>query len=262
VISCLQFKSNSNLKKDYSSLYTMNLVIALLFIIIVYVAITFYNVNDPFITSGLVCVGLGFLVMLFMNPNSEEGLVGGFSGGLRTPDGDMTNSDGLNYEPDRPEFAHISKNFSMPVGQDERDYDFSKPNEGRNDDEMDNGDVVTQFITGGANTYIPQEVHSDNYYQVADLAYPKKPGQEIGDGSDLLYGQMVPLNEGAISNDDKLSRAQIHRSMMNKRATDGAVRATRNQFDKYFVNEFAEAEASEWWNNQADENETEYFYGK
>jgi hypothetical protein len=82
----------------------------------------------------------------------------------------------------------------------------------------------------------------------------------MGAGSDLLYGQSVPLNENAINIDDKLSRGQMHRSLMNKRAIDGTVRATRNQFDKYFVNELDENEKREWWNHQADDVETDYQY--
>jgi hypothetical protein len=144
-------------------------------------------------------------------------------------------------------------NELRPAG-DKSDYQFGN-------NELDNADVVNQFITGGAQTHVTGEVTSANFYEVRDLVYPKKAGERIGYAKpDIVYGSHLPLNDEAISIDDKLTRGQIHRSEMNKRAIDGAVRSTRDQFNKYFANELPEAEAAEWWNNQAEDAETDYKY--
>jgi len=248
----------------------VGLVLALLFIIIVYCVVTMYDPDDPFVMSGLLAVCASFFVLLYYSKTAAEvaeNLVDQtiFTGKnhpgdnyLRTPYGDVVGKGGDLQFDDQDHalsrYGNISRNFDVaPVGQTDRDYNFEN-------DELDNGDVVTQFLTGGANTYVPGEVKSANYYSVHDLAYPKHPGQEMGEGSDLLYGNSVPLNERAITMDDKLSRGQKHRAQMNKRAIDGAVRATRNQFDKYFVNELDENEKREWWGGQAEDNETDYKY--
>lgn len=244
----------------------MGLVLTLLFIIIVYCIVTMYDPDDPFVMSGLLAVCVSFFILLYYSKTATdvaENLIDQINympgdNRLRNPYGNVVGVKGNLQFDDQDhalsKYGNISRNFDVaPVGQTDRDYNF--PN-----DELDNGDVVTQFLTGGANTYVPGEVKSANYYSVHDLAYPKHPGQEMGAGSDLLYGNGVPLNERAINMDDKLSRGQKHIAQINKRAIDGAVRATRNQFDKYFANELDEAEKREWWGGQAEDNETDYKY--
>lgn len=261
-------------------LSSSQVLILMLFIIIVYVCVTMYDPNDPFIMSGLLAVGTAFIYMAWnaWSAGSEEGLTGTdfFIGkvpgqipftankSLQSVGGDAINNADGNLQFDDQSYSTtgvaVSRDFGViPVSQLQRDYNLP---ESAADDagEMDNADVVTRFITGGADTYVPEEASSQSYYKVYDLAYPKHPGYEMGSGSDLLYGQSVPLNENGINNDDKLSRGQMHRSQMNKRAIDGAVRATRNQFEKYFGNELDENEKREWWSHQADDVETDYQY--
>jgi len=231
------------------------LVIAMLFIIIVYVTHTMYDPNDPFLMSGLFSVGVAFLVLVYYGVNYEpENLVDRpLSGRLRVPDGDVVKG----FSPDSPGELNYADGMypdELRPSGDKSDYQFGN-------DELDNADVVNQFITGGANTFNTGEVTSANFYEVHDLAYPKKAGEKIGYAKpDVIYGNHLPLNNDAISIDDKLTRGQIHRSEMNKRAIDGQVRATRDKFSKYFANELPEAEASEWWNNQAEDEETDYKY--
>ena len=221
------------------------MLLALLFVIIIYVVYSMYDPKDHFTTAGLIAIGGAFMVLVFTH-NANDNLVDGPAQTELRP----VTSDVHSIERD------VSvKNFDIPLGQMDRDMAFSE------NSEIDNGDVVNQFITGGAQAYVPQEVQSDNYYSVHDLAYPKHPGEAIGEAKpDYLLGSLVVLNDDAISMDDKLARGQTHRSEMNKRAIDGAVRATRHQFDKYFANELPENESREWWNNQADDNETDYKY--
>lgn len=248
-------------------------LILMLFIIIVYVCTTMYDPTDPFIMSGLLAVGAAFLYMVWnvsTKDLGEEGLTSTpdkipFSNkkSLQSVGGDVISSDG-NFQFDDQSYdstgVKVSRDFGViPVSQLQRDYNIPDTN-ADNPDEYDNADVVTRFITGGADTYVPEEASSQSYYKVHNLAYPKHPGYEMGAGSDLLYGQSVPLNENGINNDDKLSRGQMHRSQMNKRAIDGTVRATRNKFDKYFGNELDENEKREWWSHQADDVQTDYQY--
>jgi len=225
--------------------------VAMLFIIIVYVTYTMWDPNDPFLMSGLFSVCSGFLVLVYYSNTYEpaENLVDRpLAGKLRDVYGNVVNStNDLQVEDQR------YPNELRPVGE-KSDYRFEN-------DEIDNGDVVNQFVTGGANSHVSGEITSSNFYNVHDLAYPKKAGEKIGYAKpDLVYGSHLPLNNDAISIDDKLTRGQIHRSEMNKRAIDGQVRATRDKFSKYFTDELGEAEASEWWNNQAEDEETDYKY--
>lgn len=253
-------------------LTSSQVLILMLFIIIVYVCVTMYDPSDPFIMSGLLSVGLAFIYMTWnaWSSGSEEGFTSTpgqipFTAhkSLQSVGGDVIGPDG-NLQFDDQSYATtgvaVSRDYGViPVSQLQRDYNLPE-SAADEPGELDNADVVTRFITGGADTYVPEEASSQSYYKVYDLAYPKHPGYEMGAGSDLLYGQSVPLNENGINNDDKLSRGQMHRSQMNKRAIDGAVRATRNQFEKYFGNELDENEKREWWSHQADDVETDYQY--
>jgi len=225
--------------------------VAMLFIIIVYVTYSMWDPSDPFLMSGLFSVCSAFLVLVYYSNTYEpaEHLVDRpLAGKLRDVYGNVIDrSNDLQVEDQR------YPNELQPVGQ-KSDYQFGH-------DEIDNADVVNQFVTGGANSHVSGEITSANFYNVHDLAYPKKAGEKIGYAKpDLVYGSHLPLNNDAISIDDKLTRGQIHRSEMNKRAIDGQVRATRDKFSKYFTDELGEAEASEWWNNQAEDEETDYKY--
>lgn len=68
----------------------------------------------------------------------------------------------------------------------------------------------------------------------------------------------IPLNNRATSVDENLARKMQHRGAMNKKAIDGAVRATRNLYEKYFRNELDENERKEWWTAQAQDMETDF----
>jgi hypothetical protein len=235
------------------------LFLVILFVIIVYVAHSMYDPSDPFIMTGLLSVGIGFVALVYIvsNEKSENLIVLPRESPLVYPSSNVVSDGELSYnDQDYSDGPSISRNFIMdPIGQTDRNFSFEN-------NEMDNADAVAQYVTGGAQTYIPSEVSSSNYYSVHDLAYPKRPGSEIGDARpELVFGSgSVVLNDNAISIDDKLTRGQQHRAEMNKRAIDGAVRATRDQFSKYFANELPENESREWWDGQADDMETDYIY--
>lgn len=215
------------------------MLFTLLFVIIIYAIYSVYQ-KDPYVTLGLSVVGVVFVALAFSYRTAN--LVDG------PPQTELRPID-TNVQSIDKDVS--SKNFDMPLSQVDRDIAFTESS-------ADNADVVSQFLTGGSEVYEPQEAKSANYYSVHDLAFPHHA--KIDGKADLLLGSLVPLNDDAINMDDKLARGQTHRSEMNKRAIDGAVRATRNQFDKYFANELPENESREWWSHQADDNETDYKY--
>lgn len=58
------------------------------------------------------------------------------------------------------------------------------------------------------------------------------------------------LNGRGYNVDEQMARMQSHISDRNRRAINGAVRATRNKFDKFFEQELRENETRHWWENE------------
>lgn len=126
---------------------------------------------------------------------------------------------------------------------------------------FDNSDVVETVIRGSSE-YEPRESESTNFYRLEDLVYKPKINMAaksfLGPEGPVYAEYHQPINGRAISADDKLTRRQQHISLMNKRAIDGAVRATKNQFSKYFQNELNEASAREWWDDEEEDAELDF----
>jgi hypothetical protein len=67
------------------------------------------------------------------------------------------------------------------------------------------------------------------------------------DNSDLVNDMD---NEKLTTADERLATKAIQSGKKNKRAIDGAVRATREQFDCHLEDELDEHEKLRWWGNQ------------
>lgn len=117
---------------------------------------------------------------------------------------------------------------------------------------FDNSDLIQEYIQKGNTIFQPGTAQgvtttSSAYHSNFTLAQP---------GMYMEYS--VPLNGRAYNADEALARKQQHRSSMNKRAIDGAVRSTKNIYKKFFTDELKENENREWWSAEAQEFETDY----
>jgi hypothetical protein len=115
---------------------------------------------------------------------------------------------------------------------------------------IDNGDVF-DAVFGRNASMIPLEVYSDNYNNVKDREWYTKFFQQPENIVTERNGS-IPLNEGGINADSALTRRQIFRGDMNKKAIDGAVRATRTLNERVYTHELAENYAREWVSDQGD----------
>ncbi len=238
------------------------LFIVMIFIIIVYVALSMYNPNDRFMTAALSTLGVTFFFLVYYGWNIKESLVDyEHAPGLGASDHYLrpAENSGLNMD---DQDRHLSKQGNIsweddagPVTQTDRDILMES-------NDFDNSDIVSAYTEGASQTHVPLEGSSSDFHSVHQLAYPKHPGYETGDGpTDLMYSEyQVPLSDRAINMDDKIARKQHHRADMNKKAIDGAVRATRDQFKRFFSNELAEADAEPWWEGGDTDKETDFKY--
>ena len=119
-------------------------------------------------------------------------------------------------------------------------------------DDLDNSDMVQIAMQRGSSIFQPNTAQGTTasqagYHSNFKLAQP---------GMYMEYS--VPINPRGYTADEALARLQQHRSEINKKAIDGAVRSTRNVFEKYFVNELKENEDREWWSAEAQPMETDF----
>jgi hypothetical protein len=130
----------------------------------------------------------------------------------------------------------LQRQYGMPVGED--------------DSYIDNSDVVEQSISGGDSVFQPmmQGSSATSAGQLGNFAMGR-PGRSV------LHD--IPQTNLA-SADELVARKQAHNLDLSRRAIEGAVRSTRNKFDKYFQNELAECEGLVWWSAEASEADTDY----
>lgn len=119
-------------------------------------------------------------------------------------------------------------------------------------DDLDNSDLVQYAMQKGSTIFQPNTAQgvtasSSAYHSNFKLAQP---------GMYMEYS--VPINQRGYNADEALSRIQQHRSSINKRAIDGAVRSTRNIYERFFQNELNENEQREWWSAEAQPFETDF----
>jgi hypothetical protein len=244
------------------------LFIVLIFIILVYVAHSMYNPDDRFMSAALATLGGSFMLLVYYGWGQDESFVdyehapglGASDHILRPADNDTLRDGRLNFnDQDRHLNTHGNISWEDDAGyvtQTDRDLAMES-------DDLDNTDVVRAYTEGGVSrTHMPLEATSSDFHSVRQLAYNKHPGYNTGEGpGDLLYSEyQVPLSDRAINMDDKMARKQHHRADMNKKAIDGAVRSTRDKFDKYFANELPENESREWWGGDALDKESDFKY--
>lgn len=119
-------------------------------------------------------------------------------------------------------------------------------------DDLDNSDFVQDAMQKGSSIFQPNTAQGVTasraaYHSNFTLAQP---------GMYMEYS--VPINPRGYNADEALARKQQHRADINKKAIDGAVRSTRNIFNRFFQNELQENENNDWWSAEAAEFETDF----
>jgi len=119
-------------------------------------------------------------------------------------------------------------------------------------DDLDNSDFVQESIQKGSSIFQPNTAQGVTASQAAYHSNFKlaQPG--------MYMEYSVPINPRGYTADEALARKQQHRADINKKAIDGAVRSTRNIFNRFFQNELNENEEREWWTAEAANFETDF----
>lgn len=117
---------------------------------------------------------------------------------------------------------------------------------------IDNSDLIEDFMQKSSSIFQPNTAQgvtatSSAYHSNFTLHEP---------GMFLQYS--TPINSRGYTADEGMSRLQQHRSSINKRAIDGAVRTTKNRFAKFFANELDENEKRVWYSAEAADIETDF----
>ena len=174
---------------------------------------------------------------------------------LRPVDDDMIQSDGIenyNYDNNRwSEYGNISMTRDID-SMEQRPIDLEL---GGDFSDLDNSDVVEDAVEKHSSNFQPDQAHGFSSTNSAYLSNMTL-GEQNPNGNKPLY--TVPLNDAAYDLDESLSRGQQYRASINKRAIDGAVRNTRNTFQKVFMNELDENEKRVWYSAEAQDMETDF----
>jgi hypothetical protein len=168
----------------------------------------------------------------------------------------MIQSDGIpNYNSDDTSFSEYDNiSFQRDIdsmGQRNIDLELSPVDT----TEFDNTDIVESAIAKHSSNFQPDRAHgfsSSNSAYLSNMTL----GEPDPNGNNLRY--TVPLNDFAYDLDESLSRGQQYRASINKRAIDGAVRSTKNIFQRFFNNEMDENEKRVWYSAEAQDLETDF----
>jgi len=169
--------------------------------------------------------------------------------------GDVTQKNMLSLDIDNTRFSEYG-NISLSDDIDstyQRRSDLSFGDTSR--EAIDNSDVVESALLRGSSLFLPN--HSQGVTTTSSaLSSSFTLGEPDPINGTLSYD--TPMDDSAYNLDQALARKQQHRSSMNKRAIDGAVRSTKNLYKRTFKNELAENEAREWWSAEATDFESDF----
>lgn len=270
------------LKEQLPDMDSDKFIFVILLVITVYMIWSFYSKRDKLTSAMLVAVAgamFVFGVRIWKRDQSSpaeymkikkmsrrrvsENLVGlPPKPRLTRHDTNPTNGDKLNTDmlddTNLSHYGNISRDFDVdPVGQTDRYKQMTatrdeteSPTSGKN--KIDNSDVINDVLNGYSSTHVPQEAYSDNFHESKDRQWVHEHFQKP-DNYMLMSGGSVALNDRAITANDMLTRRQIHRGDINKKATDGRVRATKKMYERFFAHELAENYARDWWDGEGDD---------
>jgi hypothetical protein len=130
---------------------------------------------------------------------------------------------------------------------------FRPSSDDSNKSTIDNSDIIDAAIMRGSSLFLP-----NNSPGVTATSSAGMSAFTLGEHSHEVYNAIQPINDAAYNVDQALARKQQHRSNINKKAVDGAVRSTKNLYQRLFQNELRENSEREWWNAESTDFETDF----
>lgn len=240
------------------------------FIFVVLLVITLYmvfNYYDPMnkLSTSLLIASVGAMFVFgwkiytdYQSGKEPENLVGPPhypTGELPAADTRPILADGsLNMnlqDTEHSNYGNMSKNFDVDyIGQNSHSR-MNFPTQ-ESDNRIDNSDVFDDLFNNGSSTHVPLEADSRGFHNVKDRTWYMNHFQDPQNIT--AYAEhSTPRNDRAINADDMLTRRQLHIGDINKKAIDGAVRGTRQQFEHLYTHELAENYARDWWDGEGDD---------
>lgn len=240
------------LQSKSMNLKPVHLILAIFFIIIIYLATYFFRLDEhPYEALVIITIcGVVFMGMI-MNDNIEHLYMP--AGVLATSN--VVDSDGeLNINEDDLDisgYGNVSESGDIDM-MDQRMHSMnfgltSEYPEGK----FDNSAAMEEALWRGNVVFQPNAVGISTTNNAALTNFSLgEPG--------VMSDYDIPLNPASTTMDETLARKQQQRASINKRAIDGAVRSTKNMFQKYFANELDENEKRVWWSDEAQELTTDF----
>jgi hypothetical protein len=226
-------------------------LMVLILIIIIYIALVFIKGSGDTLEAGMIVTIMGalFLGILFgkyWNSNFKiEGLIPVMT--------DVLNNDGdVDIDVDDVNSQSLYNNVSVSNDIDSMEQRPIQLDVGSSKDFIDNSDIVELIVQGGDNTFMPSAgipVSSTSSAEMSTFTLGAPSGLPYMDDA---AGYDIPSSGRGYNLDELLAKKQMHRGAMNKKALTGAVRSTRNIYQKYFQNELSENAGRVWWSNEGD----------
>jgi len=223
-------------------------IIILVIVVLIIAALVAYQKESKEILVGLIAAIIGVLGYYYIAVNKEhlESLVPITSNMVQS-------DDVLNYNYDNNRYSEHG-NITMArdidsMQQRSIDLDLSSS------DDIDNADTVETAIEKHSSNFQPDRAHGFSSTNSAYLS-----NYTLGEPNPAMakLSYTVPLNDAAYDLDESLSRGQQYRASINKRSIDGAVRHTRNSYNRVFSNELKENEKRVWYSAEAEDLETDF----
>lgn len=141
-------------------------------------------------------------------------------------------------------YGNISTSEDIDMTRQEMPMNLNIPYASPESDKIDNSDVIEMAITRGTTLFQPN-------------GQGFSPLNGIVPTPSIFAKYDIPLS-GQQNADEMLARKQQQRAATSKRSLDGAVRATRDLFCKYFQEELDENEHRVWYSSEAQDVETDW----
>lgn len=231
-------------------LNTRGALLLFAFVILIYLVVL-YGSDYP--TAAISMAGVSMLIIgHFLLGRSQEHLTENVGGAVET---DLVKGS----TPLADEDQYVGPYQNIRTGDLDnmlqRNYsvDFAKNPDGtyQPSAEIDNSDAVEEAISRGNTVFQPsmQGVSATSSAMLSSFNMAE-PGP--------MPDYTIPINNRATSVDESISRKQQHRGGINKKAIDGAVRNTKNVYQRCFLNELDENEHKKWWSAEAEDVETDF----
>jgi hypothetical protein len=232
-------------------------------ILIIILAVILYLVtgdsNKSILTLAVGTFGyVLFMVINGFNDSKNESLV------------DVTNKttsgEHLNIDTDDTEFSphgNMSLSWDADTLQQRKPVNLNIGGRGdkksKQNQAIDNSDLVDDLVRKGDTHHQPLielgVTTTENAYMNPYTMHGKSNQYRDPDG---IPKYTIPLNDRGISFDEAMAIKQNHRSMINRKAIEGAVRTGAGHFERFYRDELDENEKRVWWSAEAEDLEVAF----